>query len=57
MIATALLGAVLGADGPALIEGFHSAVVACAVASAAAAASAFFLISGAAPETDPGRRR
>ena len=42
MVATALLGGVLGASGLALVEGFHTAALACAVASAAAAASAFF---------------
>jgi EmrB/QacA subfamily drug resistance transporter len=45
MVATALLGAVLGAAGPALVSGFHSAAVVCAIASAAASASAFFLIA------------
>ncbi len=44
MVATALLGGVLGATGPALVSGFHAAVIACAMASIAAAASAFFLI-------------
>jgi EmrB/QacA subfamily drug resistance transporter len=44
MVATALLGGVLGAAGPALISGFHAAAIACAVASVAASASAFFLI-------------
>ena len=47
MIATALLGGVLGLSGTALIGGFHMAVVICAVACAAAAACAFFMISGA----------
>jgi EmrB/QacA subfamily drug resistance transporter len=45
MVATALLGGVLGAAGPALIGGFHAAAIACALASVAASASAFFLIS------------
>ncbi len=44
MIATALLGGVLGATGTTLIAEFHIASVACAIASAGAAASAFFLI-------------
>jgi EmrB/QacA subfamily drug resistance transporter len=44
LVATALLGGVLGAKGPALIGGFHAAAIACAVASAAASAAAFFLI-------------
>jgi EmrB/QacA subfamily drug resistance transporter len=46
LIATALLGGVLGAKGPDLVSGFHMVVLACAVASAGAAASAFFLIGG-----------
>src|SRR5471032_3005620 len=45
LVATALLGGVLGAKGPTLINGFHIAVIACAIASAAASAAAFFLIS------------
>jgi EmrB/QacA subfamily drug resistance transporter len=49
LIATALLGSVLGAKGDSLIAGFHTAVMACAIACAAASACAFFLI--------PGRRR
>ena len=44
MVATALIGGVLGAAGPALVSGFHTAAVACALASVAASASAFFLI-------------
>lgn len=44
LVATALLGGVLGARGPQLVSGFHVAALACAIASAAAAASAFFLI-------------
>jgi EmrB/QacA subfamily drug resistance transporter len=44
LIATALLGGVLGAKGPALIDGFHAAIIACAIACAAASAAAFFLI-------------
>ena len=44
MVATALLGGVLGATGPALLSGFHDAVIACAMASIAAGACAFFLI-------------
>jgi len=46
LIATALLGGVLGASGKALISGFHLAALACAVGCAAASASAFFLITG-----------
>jgi MFS family permease len=45
LIATALLGGVLGTKGAALIQGFHIAAAACAVACLAAAASAFFLIT------------
>jgi EmrB/QacA subfamily drug resistance transporter len=44
MVATALLGGVLGAAGPALVSGFHAAAIACAIASIAASASAFLLI-------------
>jgi len=44
MVATALLGGVLGASGPALVGGFHIAAAVCALASAAASASAFLLI-------------
>jgi EmrB/QacA subfamily drug resistance transporter len=44
MVATALLGGVLGVAGPALINGFHAAAIACAAASMAAGACAFFLI-------------
>ena len=49
MVATALLGGVLGAAGPALIGGFHAAAIVCALASVAASASAFFLMSVGAP--------
>jgi hypothetical protein len=44
MVATALLGSVLGASGGALIGGFHNAMIACAIASALASACALFLI-------------
>lgn len=44
LIATALLGSVLGAAGSALIDGFHGTSWACAFASLGAAAAAFFLI-------------
>ena len=43
MVATALIGGVLGAAGPALLSAFHYAVAICALASVAASASAFFL--------------
>ena len=46
MIATALLGGVLGASGHDLITGFRGAIVLCAVACVLASASAFFLVSG-----------
>ncbi len=45
MIATALLGGVLGLSGAALIEGFHAAVLVCATASVGAGACAFFCIA------------
>lgn len=44
LIATALLGSVLGASGAELIGGFRATSWACAFASIGAAASAFFLI-------------
>ncbi len=44
MVATALVGGVLGAAGPALLANFHGTVILCALASVAASASAFFLI-------------
>jgi len=46
LIATALLGGVLGAKGTSLMTGFHAVALACALACAAASASAFFLITG-----------
>ncbi|HEY2177047.1 MAG TPA: MFS transporter [Caulobacteraceae bacterium] len=46
LIATALLGVVLAASGPALIADFRLAAMICAGASAAAAVSAFALIGG-----------
>jgi len=45
LIATALLGSVLGAKGDSLLTGFHTAALACAIACAAASAAAFFLIT------------
>jgi MFS family permease len=47
LVATALLGGVLGAKGDALMGGFHAAIIACAIACAIASAAAFFLITGA----------
>ena len=44
MIATALLGGVLGAAGSALIGGFHAVAIACALASIGAGLSAFLLV-------------
>jgi predicted MFS family arabinose efflux permease len=49
MVATALLGGVLGAAGPELVSGFHTTAIVCALASVAASASAFFLITAGAP--------
>ncbi|MEA2818299.1 MAG: hypothetical protein QOJ86_303 [Bradyrhizobium sp.] len=54
MVATALLGGVLGVAGPALVSGFHAAAIACAIASLAASASAFFLIPAGAPKMKRG---
>jgi EmrB/QacA subfamily drug resistance transporter len=45
LIATALLGSVLGAQGDSLLGGFHTAALACAAACIAASAAAFFLIT------------
>ncbi len=44
LIATALLGGVLGAKGAAVMKGFPTAAIACAIASIGASACAFFLI-------------
>ena len=44
LVATALLGAVLGAFGPHLIEGFHIAATVGALASVGASAAAFLLV-------------
>ncbi len=45
LLATALLGGVLGATGPDLIAGCRTIWITCALACVAAAASSFFLIS------------
>lgn len=45
LIATALLGSVLGATGPALIGGFHTAVIGCAACAFASGAAAFLLVN------------
>ncbi len=61
MVATALLGGVLGAAAPALPASFHRAAILCALACVAASASAFFLIavdlSGPQSRPLPPRRR
>lgn len=44
LVATALLGSVLGAEGPMLIGGFHTAAIASAIACTAASVAAFALI-------------
>jgi nitrate/nitrite transporter NarK len=44
LIATALLGSVLAAQGLSLVGTFHIAMLACAVACVAASASAYFLL-------------
>jgi predicted MFS family arabinose efflux permease len=49
LVATALLGGVLGATGPALLAPFHAAAIICAFASVAASLSACFLITVGAP--------
>jgi hypothetical protein len=46
LIATALLGSVLGTKGESLMLGFHMAAIACVVACIGAGACAFFLITG-----------
>jgi len=46
LIATALLGSVLGARGPALVAGFHHVALAAAAICAAASLSALLLLSG-----------
>lgn len=45
LVATALLGGVLGAKADALMSGFHTAAIACAIACVFASAAAFFLIT------------
>jgi predicted MFS family arabinose efflux permease len=46
LVATALLGGVLSARGAALVQSFHVAMLACAVASLAAAAFGFIFVRG-----------
>ena len=50
LLATALLGGVLAARGQALVEGFHIAAVACAVASAGAGLTVLFLVRKVRPK-------
>jgi EmrB/QacA subfamily drug resistance transporter len=58
MIATALLGGVLGLRGAALIGGFHAAIVVCALAAVGAAGCAALLISGGrAPDVNRGVKK
>jgi predicted MFS family arabinose efflux permease len=45
MVATALLGSVLGASGAALLGGFHMVAIVCAIVSLLASASAYFLVT------------
>jgi len=45
LIATALLGAVLGAQGGALLSAFHVAMLACAIACLASSVSAYALLN------------
>ncbi len=44
LVATALLGSILGASGAMLVRGFHIAAIACAIACLASSAAAFALI-------------
>lgn len=44
LIATALLGGVFAAQGPALVAAFHRAALACAIAALLAGAAAFLLV-------------
>ncbi|UUR08470.1 MFS transporter [Sphingomonas glaciei] len=51
LIATALLGAVLAAEGAALVGAFHTALLVAAVVSASAGAVAWLTVGGAAART------
>ena len=53
LVATALLGGVLAAKGPALTAGVHLAMLACAAACLAAAALRGFVLVRAPREPDP----
>jgi EmrB/QacA subfamily drug resistance transporter len=44
LVATALLGSVLGTEGAILVGGFHTAAIACAIACMASSVAAFVLI-------------
>jgi EmrB/QacA subfamily drug resistance transporter len=55
LVATALVGSVLGAVGDALISEFHIAAVACALAALGAAGSAFFMVKNATEAGGPQR--
>ncbi len=44
LVATALLGSVLGTEGTILVGGFHTAAIACAIACMASSVAAFVLI-------------
>ncbi len=55
MVATALLGGVLSAAGPALIAAFHATAVVCAVTCVAASASALLLVTGKREESSAAR--
>jgi EmrB/QacA subfamily drug resistance transporter len=55
LVATALLGGVLAASGAALIAGFRTASVVCAVTCVAASLSAFLLLPKHAPTKREGR--
>jgi EmrB/QacA subfamily drug resistance transporter len=54
LIATALLGSVLAAQGPELLRGFRLAMLACAVACVAAAISAYVLLRPPATSSECG---
>jgi nitrate/nitrite transporter NarK len=49
LIATALLGSVLAAQGLSLVATFHVAMLACALACVASSASAYLLLQDPAP--------
>lgn len=55
LVATAMLGSVLAAQGSQLLTAFHAAMTVCAAACAAASLSAFALIDRKAPPRGPNR--